>query len=382
MRTLSKTRLTHYRPSSFMAAPFFLLLCGLSAQAAAPQAEIDQAAKLVLQARDTQNPKDFMAAGEAAAKALATDPQNLDAQIYQAISLLGQEDLTAAMDLATRLNKRVPDDIRIWALLSEIHAARGNYAEAERCAQWVLDLRRNHPLGFSSAARLREVYGDYVGAAEFYTEAQRRSPQSDAEERSSLMVQVARMLFRTKDLMGAASMLDQAEKLFPASLQVLAQKAELARLNGDFALAASLLAKESQASPTAEHLYWYAQALVRAGRQDEAKTIFEKLDAAPQENGPELILLYADQKKSPERALTLATRQISVREDAPTLDAYAWALFRAGKFTEARTQIDRLLALGTRDPLYACHAVRIAAETRSIDSAAAHLPETTCDSIQ
>ena len=105
----------------------------------------------------------------------------------------------------------------------------------------MLDLRRDSPLGFSTAAQLREVHGDYEGAFEFYSEALRRTPQSDAEERSWLMVQSARMLLRQKNPAGAAANARQAEKLFPNSVQVMEQKAELATRKGELAQAASLL---------------------------------------------------------------------------------------------------------------------------------------------
>jgi tetratricopeptide (TPR) repeat protein len=368
--------------SPLASGPLVVLLCAFAPPTTSSQTDIDQAAKLVRLARDTKDPKDFRQAGAVAGKALALDPESFDAQRYQAMALLGQQDLTAALGLASKLNKRAPDDIGIWAILSEIHLARGDYDEAERCAQWVLDLRRNNPLGFSTAARLREVYGDYEGAAEFYSEALQRTPQSDAEQRSWLMAQSVRMLLREKNPDGAASILDQAEKLFPNSLQVLEQKAELARTKGEFEHAASLLAKASQESPTAPHLFAYAEALDRAGRHDEARTIYEKLEADPPAAGPALVLYYADRKKNAQKALALATRQIALRQDTATLDAYAWALYRAGKFTEARTQIDKLLALGTRDPEYVCHAKQIAAQTRNIDSAAAHLPAGACENIQ
>jgi tetratricopeptide (TPR) repeat protein len=363
------------------AGPLVLLLCAFGPQAKPVQSDIDQAASLLRHARDTQNPADFRQAGAAAAKALAADPQSFDAQRYQAMALLGQQDLATALDLASRLNKKSGDDIGIWAVLSEIHASRGDYEEAERCAQWVLDLRRNSPLGFSTAARLREVYGDDEGAVEFYSEALRRTPQSDVEERTWLLAQSARVLLREKNISGAAATLEQAEKLFPNSVQVMEQKAEVARVRGEFAAAADLLAKESQESPTAGHLYAYAQALDRAGKHDDARPIYEKLEAESPAGGSAVVLYYADRKKNPEKALALATNQISARQDTATLDAYAWALYRAGKFTEARTQIDRVLALGTRDREYVCHASRIAAQTRDIDSAAAHLPEGACEVI-
>lgn len=217
--------------SSFNKTRFTLaLLLSAVAHAATPlQSNLDQAAKLIRQARDTQNPADFREAGLMAAKALAAEPESFDAQRYQAMALLGEHDLDAALSLATKLNQRVPDDIGIRAILSEIYVARGDYDDAERAAQWVLDLRRNSALGFSTAARLREVWGDYEGALEFYSEALRRTSPSDQEECSWLLVQSARMLLQMKNVAGAASTIDQAAKLFPGSVQVTKVRAELAQ---------------------------------------------------------------------------------------------------------------------------------------------------------
>ena len=50
-------------------------------------------------------------------------------------------------------------------------SALGNYTEAERDCQWILDLRRGSALGFEKAAGLRELFGDNEGAIEFYGEA-------------------------------------------------------------------------------------------------------------------------------------------------------------------------------------------------------------------
>lgn len=218
-----------YKPSS-VAGPLALIVFAFASPNAPAQSTADHVGRLIRLARDSQNPEDYRKADEAAAKELARDPDSFDAQRYEAMALLGQHDAAAALALANKLNKRVPDDIGVWALLSQIYAAEGNYAEAERCAQWVLDLRRNHPLGFSTAAQLREVFGDYEGAADFYAEALRRTPQADTEERAWLMVQNARMLIRQKNFAAASSFLDQADKLFPQSLQVRQQKAELTRL--------------------------------------------------------------------------------------------------------------------------------------------------------
>jgi Flp pilus assembly protein TadD len=51
-------------------------------------------------------------------------------------------------------------------------------------------------------------------------------------------------------------------------------------------------------------------------------------------------------------------------EERPSLaaaDVYAWALYRAGRFSEAREYASQALHTGTREPLYLFHAGMIAA---------------------
>jgi hypothetical protein len=69
-------------------------------------------------------------------------------------------------------------------------------SEAERDAQWILDLRRASALGFEKAAGLRELFGDDLGAIEFYGEALTRTAQSDLDQRAWLLTQKARLTLR------------------------------------------------------------------------------------------------------------------------------------------------------------------------------------------
>src|SRR5579863_8320725 len=100
MIATSKSRYTMHNLSPLAAGPLVLMLCAFGPLAKSPQADIDQAARLIRHARDTQNPEDFRQAGAAAAKALAADSQNFEAQRYEAMALLGQQDLTGALALA------------------------------------------------------------------------------------------------------------------------------------------------------------------------------------------------------------------------------------------------------------------------------------------
>jgi tetratricopeptide (TPR) repeat protein len=53
--------------------------------------------------------------------------------------------------------------------------------------------------------------------------------------------------------------------------------------------------------------------------------------------------------------------EVESRHDVPALDAYAWALYANGDYDRARQQIEKALAVGTRDAVLFYHAGAIEA---------------------
>jgi hypothetical protein len=100
-----------------------------------------------------------------------------------------------------------------------------------------------------------------------------------------------------------------------------------------------------------------AEALERAGRTTEATAAYAEFEKrALREAGSwdnanrELIFFYADRARKPVEALKIAEMEIARRQDAYTLDAYAWALHVNKRSHEAHEQMNRALAVGLRDP--------------------------------
>jgi Flp pilus assembly protein TadD len=79
-----------------------------------------------------------------------------------------------------------------------------------------------------------------------------------------------------------------------------------------------------------------------------------------------LALFYATKGLEPEEAVRLAEQERTIRDDLYTEDAYAWALYRAGRLEEARAAVDRATALGTPDARLRYHAgaIRLASGER------------------
>jgi tetratricopeptide (TPR) repeat protein len=157
------------------------------------QAYNDLAFAFWRQGRDTGDPAWFDQAEAALRKSFQLSPGNYDARKLRVAVLLGRGDFKEALRLAAELNHKTPDDIAGWGLLVDANLGLGNKAEAEKDAQWILDLRPGSTLGFVKAAAVRERIGDPEGAIEFLDEARRRTSPNDLDEQAWLLKQKARL---------------------------------------------------------------------------------------------------------------------------------------------------------------------------------------------
>ncbi|HMJ60594.1 MAG TPA: hypothetical protein VK493_02485 [Bryobacteraceae bacterium] len=151
------------------------------------------AGTLCRKGRDTGDTAWYDQAGAALRKSLELSPGNYDARKLQVTVLLGRHEFKEALRAAVELNHKMPDDIAGWGLLVDANLALGNDAEAERDAQWILDLRPGSKLGFVKAAAVRERFGDTEGAMEFLDEARRRTSPNDLDEQAWLLKENARL---------------------------------------------------------------------------------------------------------------------------------------------------------------------------------------------
>lgn len=346
---------------------------------AAPEsadAYLDLALKHCRRGRDVADSAPYDEANAAIDRALAVAPGNWDALKLHVVVLLGRHAFGEALKQARELNRKTPDDITVWGYLVDANMALGEYAEAEKDAQWILDLRRGSTLGFVKAAALREVFGDLEGALEFYHEALLRTSPNDPDERAWLMTQDARLQLASGNTKRAGELLEGALTLHPGSQLAAGILAALKASQGSYSEALALRRQMLEKTPNAKNLYALANMLEKSGRPTEADAAFRDFESRAQGEraktfnaNRELVFYYADRLRAPERALAIAAKEAETRHDSETLDAYAWALYRSGKFAEARTQIDRALAPGVRDGGYFCHAVQIAAANHDAVSA-------------
>jgi predicted Zn-dependent protease len=113
----------------------------------------DLALALARRARETADPVYYKQAHEVLSESLRIEPSNFEARKTRVWVLLGQHEFKQALEEALELNRQVPDDQMVHAMLADANIELGNYKDAEKAAQTMFDMR-----GISVPALTRGAY--------------------------------------------------------------------------------------------------------------------------------------------------------------------------------------------------------------------------------
>lgn len=332
------------------------------------QAYNELALALVRRARETGNPDYLHDAEDALTTGMTLAPNDFQLEKTHVALLLGRQQFAEGKKEAMALNKRTPDDVTSYGYIAEAGIALGDYQDAESSAQWMLNLLPYNVPGLLIAADLRQIYGDSDGALECLERASTETSPSETEELAWIDNKIASIRIDSGNPEAALAALDQAEQMFPRYPYTVENRARVKLAQGKTLEAISLLRQLPQ---TPDVQYKLAKAESAAGHSRESELAYESFENAakvminaPVNANRQLILYYAylgaSRAAIAPRALELAQREINLRHDIWTLDAYAWALYANGKYSEADLQIQKALAVGVRSDQIFDHAGHIA----------------------
>lgn len=151
----------------------------------------------------------------AAQTLIATMPESHGAAVLRTRLLFVQGHHASALNEAKRLNCNMPDDLDTYALLVDAALALGHVDEAERAAQWMLNLRPDDVRSLIRGAAVREALKDYEGAAQMLTDAFGRTARLDVALRAAIGVSLARVNIHSGRTVAAGKLLTQVESLIP-----------------------------------------------------------------------------------------------------------------------------------------------------------------------
>jgi tetratricopeptide (TPR) repeat protein len=333
-------------------------------------------------ARETSDLQFYENAEETLQKSFALSPGNFEGRKVETWLALGRHEFAQALELATKLNKQVPDDLTVYGYLTDANIGLGNYKDAVAAAQWMLNLRPGNVAGMTRAAYLRELHGNLGGAFSAMKTAYDATPFQESEDRAWLLTQLAHIQLLEGDLVNAEMYANGALGLFPGynyALGVLGQVREDQKRYDD---AVAIFDQRYQAAPHAENLYALAQALELAGKHEQAAADFRKFEQLALKESTladnanhELIAYYTDVAKEPAKALEIANRELAGRHDVFTLDSHAWALAASNDYDAAETEIRKALATHVKDPNVLYHAGAIALHQNHTGEARTYLEQ-------
>lgn len=314
-------------------------------------------------ARETSDVAFYQKAEDSLTKSIALAPDNFEALKVRVWLMLGRHEFQKALDAATPLNKRVPDDVTVYGYLADANAELGNYPAAVDAIQWMLNIRPGNVAGLTRAAYQRELHGDLSGATDLMQMAYDSTPYQEFEDRAWLLTQMSHLALVGGDLRKAERFAAGALDLFPRYHYALAALAQVRTSQGHYDEAVDLQEQRYKVAPHAENLFSLAEALKRAGRDQEAKQAFAEFERQSlkeshigDNSNHELMAYYADYAKQPAKALALAQQELKRRQDIMTMDGYAWALAASGDYAQASAEMRKVLAVGTKDPKIREHA--------------------------
>lgn len=316
----------------------------------------------IRKARATSDPGFYLNADAAARVALSLDAHHPLAHSLRGMVLTNQHRFDDAMALARGILKERPEDVMALGILSDSCLELGKHDCAIDAAQRMVDAKPSLP-SYSRVSWLLWLQGDTEAAKKAIRSAYSAGRgQRDVEPEAWVLTEAAHLFWHEGDLEGAQVGYDMALKTFPDYPPALVGNARVALAQGQPDQAAALLEVALKASPSVDTAWLLGEARRAMGDEEGAKTAWaeaEKIGRQTDRRG--LAYFYAATAQQKDRALKLATAEYAARPGIYTADVYAWALYRAGRYADARAAIDRALQLGTPDArlLYHAGAIRV-----------------------
>lgn len=295
---------------------------------------------------------------------LAHDRSDYAVQRMLGVVYLAQHRFAEALDAASAARQLRPEDAWNDAVMGDALIELGHYEAAFDAFDRVMT-RRPDAAAYARVAYARELQGDLDGAVALMRMAIDATGAHDPEAQAWTYAQLASLYVQQGKLDLAERELARGEFTFPSHPYVVNGRIRLSLARRAHAEALRLVETAAETPETAairgdllavlgdatgaEAAYQEAERLEREGWEYE-----EPQPAA-------LARLLAERGRDASEAVALAERAARDRADIHTMDALAWAYFRAGRLDEAAAAIGQALRTGTRDPRIRCHASAIAA---------------------
>ena len=246
----------------------------------------------------------------------------------------------------------------------------GDYDNANQIIETLQKNFEGEPSILYRQARMFELHGDNkhaIGNLKRAVASIDSSTAEDSESKSWYHLQLGERYVRIGNLKSAEAEYQIALKLAPNSGFPLEHLAEIAAILKQYDRAQQLFLDATKLTPRPDLIQAQGDIAAAKGDNQLATEFFKRAKEAYEKGNSDerspydhhLTGLYADSLADPEKAIFYARKDLNARKTLGTYDALAWALFRAGKYEEAKSMIDKATQWGTQDGHLLYHASMI-----------------------
>ena len=241
-------------------------------------------------------------------------------------------------------------------LAADLDFQEGRYAEARKAYESLVREQGNWD-DIARLAHLEFKMGDADAADRLYEEAEDELSAKQMRHYAWVELQRGVLDLKRGRRDEARAHYERAGRAYSGYWMVEEHTAELLGAAGEYDAAAELYKKVLGVAPRPEFMQALGELYETAGDRERAEEWYGRALSAYLESAGRgevcyyhhLIDFYADVRRDGAEAVRWAEKDLALRENFSTQSALAWALYRAGRFTEARGWIERALASGARD---------------------------------
>jgi tetratricopeptide (TPR) repeat protein len=311
-------------------------------------------------ARETGDPSFYPRSDEALGRALDLAPSNDLAVTGLAALAASQHRFEDARRLARRALALNPYSAEALGILGDADVETGRYRAAFAAFDRMAALKPN-AVAYARISYARELLGRTRAAISAMQRAA-AAAEGTSEPAAWTLVELGNLHYNSGRLRLAQRAYREALARFPAYHRAEAALARVEAARGRINRAVALYRRALEAVPLPEYAAALGETLEAAGRIEEADEAYELVDVMQrlfEANGArtelETALVDLDRRRNLVDALARAREAYAEQRSIQAEDVLAWALYRNGRCTEARTYSVRALRLGTRDALKLFH---------------------------
>lgn len=311
----------------------------------------------IQKARETGDPAWYVKGRSVLEKAVLTHGTSTASLHNLAYAKTIFHDFTGAIELAQRAIALDPGDADAYGVLCDSYFELGKYENAADAAQMMVDLKPGLA-SYSRGAQVRWIMGNPKGAMALMQKAI-DAGGTYPENTAWCRIQLATMAFQTGNVLQAEQLSESVLKDLPDYRHAQAVLAKVRIGQGKFDEATELLKRATADGASPAYVIELADLYKRVGKVELAAREVEKLSELRDNHlqygiaGDELFLGVAmvDHHGDMKVALELLKSEAQSHDSIAANSAYAWALLKSGRATEAKASIVRAMRTNVQDAL-------------------------------